>query len=156
MKKEVILFFFIAFAVIFITSACDRDDPPELNDCKSSQVPEISRSFVFSAVITYNDGAPYEGPVHFKVKKEYCDGTISGEYYLANISSDAQGKWFSGMVYTYKYANELDKVFINFSWATKNSRDFYEFIQSIKYSQVKDETGNIMIEYTIKLPWLSP
>lgn len=156
MKKKVILLLFIACAVVLSTSSCDRDDPPDLNDCTSSKVPEISRSFVFSAVISYNDGVPYEGPVHFKVKKEYCDGTISGEYFLANISSDTQGHWLSGMVYTYKYASTLDKVFVSFSWATKNSRDFYEFREVVTYNQVKDDTGNIMIEYTIKLPWNSP
>ncbi|RLD75860.1 MAG: hypothetical protein DRJ15_16345, partial [Bacteroidetes bacterium] len=68
-----------------MAAMCNKEEERELNQCEETEQAEISRSFVISAYIYYKDEVPYEGDVHFKIKKQYCDNTISGEYYLDHI-----------------------------------------------------------------------
>jgi hypothetical protein len=155
MRKLFILFLCMVSALVFMSNSCGKDDEIAANPCDETQKPEISKSFVLSAYIYYKDNVPYEGPVHFKIKKEYCDGTISGEYYLSHIPTDAQGGWFSGMIYTYKFTNERDMVVVQFTWTT-DSKDYWEWWQEWDYADVVNEADPMEITCQITLPYNSP
>ena len=154
MRKSLILFLVISSSLVFMAGTCEKENDAEFNQCEATEQPQISRSFVFSANILYKDMVPYEGEVHFKIKKEYCDNTISGEYHLDHIPSDAQGDWFSGMVYTYEFANENDRIIVYLTWAN-NSKDVYLWDKSYYYANVVNYPGTIEQKLEIILPWNS-
>ena len=155
MRKNLILFLLIVCSTVFMAAMCNKEEERELNQCEETEQAEISRSFVISAYIYYKDEVPYEGDVHFKIKKQYCDNTISGEYYLDHIQSSSNGGWFSGMIYTYKFANSEDRVVVTYTWAT-GSKDVYEWFDNISYSQAANGSSPLEITYDITLPFNSP
>jgi hypothetical protein len=152
MRKLDLLFLCLVALFMLAITACNEDADKVANPCEESQQTEITRSFVISAKVMYDDQTPYEGDIHFFIKKEYCDGTISGEYTLDHIPTSSQGDWFSGMVYTYKFANTQDKVIVKFTWATDN-KTYYEYWDELKYNNVVGMGTQSEIQYEITLPW---
>ncbi len=156
MRKNLILFILIVCSAIFMAAMCNKEEEREDDSrCVETEKPEISRSFVISAYIYYKDDVPYEGDVHFKIKKQYCDNTISGEYYLDHIPSSSNGGWFSGMVYSYYFANSEDRVVVTITWAT-GSKDLYEWFDYLYYDEVVNVSSPMEITYDITLPYNSP
>lgn len=156
MRKYLIVFLVIVSSTIFMAAMCNKEEEREDDSrCIETEQPEIERSFVISAYIYYKDDVPYEGDVHFKIKKQYCDNTISGEYYLDHIPSSSNGGWFSGMVYSYYFANSEDRVVVTITWAT-GSKDLYEWFDYLYYDEVVNGSSPMEITYDITLPYNSP
>jgi len=160
MRKHLILFLVIVSSMVFMAAGCTKDDVEEFIDpCDETALSAtIDVSFVFSANIYYKDNAPYEGPIHFKVNKTYCDGSVSGEYYLTQIPSNANGSWFSGMSYIYTYGNYDDLVWVTFTFESP-TYEVQKEINSFSYGYVElYYNGWDPIEHTfeILLPWNSP
>ena len=142
--------------MVFMAPTCDKEEIRQDDSrCAETETTVISVSFVFSAYIYYKDEVPYEGDVHFKVKKQYCDNTISGEYYLDHIPSTANGGWFSGMIYTYSYGNTEDRVQATFTF-TSDSKEYYESVNDLYYWFVSQYSEPIEHTFYIHLPWNSP
>jgi len=160
MSKYLILFLLITSSMVFMATQCSDDEIEEFIDpCKETALSSgINVDFVFSAYMYYKDTVPYVGPVHFKVHKMYCDGTISGEYYLTHIPTDANGGWFSGMKYTYTYSNYEDFVWVTFTFENPTYETHKEQgVFSYGYVELY-YNGWDPIEHTfyIYLPWDSP
>jgi hypothetical protein len=160
MRKNLIPFLIIGSSMVLMAAMCNKDEVEEFIDpCNETALSStIDVPFVFSAYIYYKDDVPYEGPVHFKVHKAYCEGTISGEYYLTHISADANGGWFSGMLYTYTYGNYDDVVWTTFTFESPTYENHKE-MGAFSYGFVELYfNGWDAIEHTfqIHLPWNSP
>ena len=157
MRKSLFLFLMITSSFIFMALQCSKDEVDEVIDpCKETALSSsVDVPFVISATIHYKDEVPYSGPVHFKIHKTYCNGTVSGEYYLTNIPSDASGNWFSGMSYTYTYGNYDDMVWVTFTFESPTYESHKE-ISAFSYGFVQlYYNGWDPIEHTITvtLPW---
>lgn len=160
MRKFLVLFLVIVSSIVFITAGCTKDDVEEFIDpCDETALSStIDVPFVFAANIHYQDDVPYAGSVHFKVNKTYCDGSVSGEYYLTQIPSGANGYWYSGMSYVYTYGNLDDLVWVTFTFETPSYEPHKE-IGTFSYGYVQQYyNGWDPIEHTfeIHLPWDSP
>ena len=159
MRNFLILFLMIVSSMVFMAAMCTKDEIEETIDpCKETALPSNEdASYVFSAYIYYKDKVPYVGPVHFKVYKTYCDGTVSGEYYLTHIPSAANGGWFSGMVYTYTYTNSDDIVWTAFSFESPTYEIHKEMgAFSLGYVHLYYNGGPMEHTFQIYLPWDSP
>lgn len=146
--------------ISFLLIACNKDDVEEFIDpCDDTALSStIDVPFVIAANIYYKDDVPYAGPVHFKINKTYCDGSVSGEYYLTQIPCNANGSWYSGMSYTYTYGNYDDLVWVTFTFESPTYETHKE-IGSFSYGFVQQYySGWGPIEHTfeIHLPWDSP
>ena len=149
----------IVCSMVFMAAMCDKEEVEEFIDpCKESALSStVDVSFVFSAYIYYKDDVPYEGPIHFKVHKAYCEGTISGEYYLTHIPSAANGGWFSGMLYTYTYTNYDDIVWTEFSFESPTYEIHKEIgAFNLGYVHLYWQGGPMEHTFQIHLPWNAP
>jgi len=159
MRKNLILFLIITSSFIFMALQCSKDEVDEVIDpCKETALSSsIDVPYVFSANIYYEDSVPYEGDVHFKVHKTYCDGTVSGEYYLTHIQSNSNGGWFSGMSYTYTYGNYDDIVWATFTFESP-SYDIHKDLNAFSYGYVQmyyNSWDPLQPTINIYLPWKS-
>ena len=159
MRKNLLLFMLIACSLVFMATQCSKDEVEDFVDpCHETALPSgIDVDFVLSAYMYYQDSVPYVGPVHFKIHKMYCDGTISGEYYLTHIPTAANGGWFSGMKYTYTYSNREDFVWVTYTFETPTYETHKEHAV-FGYGYIDMYYNGAPIEYTsyIYLPWDFP
>ena len=105
MKKLLLLLSIIAGSSYILTQTACNDDECEITSLEST----VKKSFIVSGKIVYLNNEPYEGPLHFSIYKEYCDGTISGSWGY-DLETRAYGEWFTPSYFTYKFDNTEDFV----------------------------------------------
>jgi hypothetical protein len=155
MRKYLIIFLAVSSLIVFTDASCSKDDEIITNDCEITQMTEIERAFHFTAEIMYKDNSPYQGDLSFKIKKEYCNGTVSGEYFENNVNSNSSGIWFSGMSYTYKFANSKDRVIVQLTFTT-DKKEYYEWWTEINYETAASQSTTwppMEYECLVILPW---
>jgi hypothetical protein len=148
MKKAIHPLFFMLFIFVFILPSCDKVDEED-DLCKETEEAEISRSFRLGVIVKYNDGTPYEGTVALLIQKEYCNGKISGSYGPKGTTAP-DGYWNPAMQYTYKFANSLDKVYVNFH-LPYHSQGAEQVIEVFHYMDVAQQHFGIEKTYTLNL-----
>jgi len=151
MRKHLIIFTFMIGAIALIATDCKKEE--ETDECSAFEMPSINRNFVIWAHFTLEDGTPYTDDVSFNIRKTYCDGHVSGDYYIHHIDPDEFGDWFSGMTYNYDLANQKDKITINFTvhnpWL--NQADVIQ--EELFYDDVVSLPD--LLHFDISLPWSS-
>ena len=134
----------------FVMATCEEVDEPS---CEDTAQPEITRGFSIDVYIYYSDTVPWEGLVTMKFHKEYCSGKISGEYTFTDFC-DSDGNYYPDAIPTYKFANSLDKVFIDVS-VTGNDNYFADYQEWYVYEDVKPLLLGVEETYVLYLPWTS-
>lgn len=151
MKKKAI-FFLIVFGVFgFIAVACNKSTS---DFCDGAKKPLIERSFVIEVKAQYADLVPYQGDITLDIFKEYCDGTQSG-FFNESGNGDAEGVWFSGMQFVYKFANTQDFVDVRIKISNRVTYEVGSIHEIFYYDDVKDFNYGIYKPYEITLPWKS-
>jgi hypothetical protein len=152
MKKIAINLLSVIAALLFVICSCDDKVEDICNDTKEIL---IERSFVLSAKVQYEDYVPYEGKIYFEIYKRYCNATRSGEYNADGIGN-AEGYWFTGMQYIYKFENSLDRVEVEFRIVSPFSGIDDKIVhESFYYIDAYDYLHEINKTYEITLPWRS-
>lgn len=149
--SKTLLIIFSSF--LFIFSTCNKDEEP-VEICDDTIEPIINKSFVLSAEVQYSDYVPYEGEVRMDIYKRYCNGNKSGEYFVTH-NSGADGYWLSGMVYTYKFENSLDKVEVDFTIFKSGYTEQKDVHETFFYKDVLEYLNEVHKTYEITLPWSS-
>jgi uncharacterized protein (TIGR02145 family) len=149
MKKLIVLFFLVAVPVMFFTElSCTKD----LDECEKSMLDKsVYIAFKVNMNVIYSNDKPYTGPVHYFIRKEYCDGRISGSFTF-DLETDENGDVIVPYIFGYKLENYEDKIFqcAQFSIAGENFEECREY----SYQDFEDgELGEIL--FKVELP-LSP
>lgn len=151
MKKHLILFLVVLVSFSFTSTTCTKS---EKNLCDATEQNQISRAFIVSAHIIYDDLKVYQGEFKFDIYKVYCSGKVSGHYW-DRFDTNESGEWFSGMRYEYDYANSQDEVVIEFTIANPGGPDHVE-VEKFRYSEVENNDDEIFFTCNIRLPWQAP
>ncbi len=154
MRKHLITFIFLITAVAMMSTKCEKEEKTEEPDCKLYEMPSITRDFVIWANIMWMDSVPYTSNVVFNIKKTYCDGTVKGDYSLHEILPDDYGDWFSGMTYTYNFANQRDKITIRLVLYNHSLHEEWTVTHHYFYDDV--ESMPTLLNLDIILPWNKP
>jgi len=113
MKKFLLFPLIFAMGIaLFSISSCLKEDESDLG-CGEEFDTEIKVTLTVRLVTFYPNGSPYSGPIHFNIKKKYCDGTISGNY-SEDITSDWTGHAFVQRIYQYVFKNSGDRILISY------------------------------------------
>lgn len=100
------------------------------------------RSFEISCEVLYDNGDPANNvTVVYEFVKEYCDGSLSGDYSCEDTPNE-NGYSNSDQVRNYKYSNENDKVSIKVY--VKQYPNY--MIDEVFYWEDVDETTEYMID----------
>lgn len=152
MKRIIFTFIPAICVLLFLVSSCDE---PAKDICDDTKETLIERSFVMAAKVKYEDLVPYEGKIYFEIYKRYCDATRSGDY-SAEGMGNAEGYWFTGMQYIYKFENSLDRVEVEFKIVSPFSGTDDKIVhETFYYLDAYDYLHEINKTYEITLPWRS-
>lgn len=121
--------------------------------CDSYEDDLISTGVSVSAIITYSDLTPYQGPVIFSIKMITCEEDVTGYHNLDQIPSNAQGEWESGETYTYSMDRTKDEIIIRFHFENTATAEVYDPEFILTYYDIKDAGNILAMEYIITLPW---
>ncbi|GET31373.1 hypothetical protein PbJCM13498_02360 [Prolixibacter bellariivorans] len=118
MSYKKTLFPLISLAFLLTCFSCDllRDAEggyTEPDPCDKTKIEnEEERTFEISCHVTDQNGDPVSSvTVVYDFIKEYCDGTLKGDFSFTDTPNE-NGYSSAGNWVTYKYNNELDHVFV--------------------------------------------
>lgn len=151
MRNFLISFLFIIVALVFSANTCSKDDPTE-DPCDQYSRPLINRSFVITVEVQYKDSIPYQGNVDLSLFKKYCNDNISGEFH-ENGNANAEGYWFSGMQFIYKYENDYDLVDLTIKIINPTTSEQVVEHEQFFYGNVENLYYEVYKNYEITLPW---
>lgn len=98
---------------IILTLFFSCEDWFEDNNCDETKMPHISKTFLISVQVKYQDNVPFDGKVDYQIYKETCEGETKGVL-NAVCGSDGNGLYKANYEPLYSYYNKDDKVIFGF------------------------------------------
>jgi hypothetical protein len=154
MRNYLFPFAIILIALIVGANTCEKETDDFEESCDLSERPLINRSFVVTVEVQYSDSVPYQGNVDLKLFKEYCNGSISGNFHKIG-NTNSQGKWLCNEQFVFKYENDYDKVDVTVKVANNETSEEVRINDVYNYSDVEGLFFEVYKFYDITLPWSS-
>jgi len=150
MKNLLLLLSIIAGSGYILTQTACSEDKCENTSLAST----VKKSFFVSGKILYQNYEPYNGPLHFSIYKEYCDGTISGSWGY-DLESRAYGEWFTPSYFIYKFDNTEDFVLACVS-VSQDGHPREDVCGKVEYNTTSVDWPDYELKLFLQLSWNPP